>query len=164
MYYTDYFDQPDPDKVKTEQGVAVARSKVEDVLAKASNYQVTEWEKYHSGRWDEKGLGGKFTPLNIEPQAAMHGDGAYNSYLDKYVLVAYQNGGPIFITFSSDGLTWSDWQVVFEDTTRLNHYVSIISMEEDNEVTGQSFWVYFRWMRNDLPEAFDWARVKVSLE
>ncbi len=177
LYYQDTRDHPDT----TINGAAVVRAKVEDVLREAEEFKTAEWKKYYKGKWNEKGLGGKFTPLNIEPMGFMHGDAAYNSYLDKYVLVTRTgkhtgpNGRPgktssILISFSSDGLHWSEWQTIHEDN-HLHDYPSIISRGADNEVTGKSFWVYYEYRGGPilLPEKgkrsdFGWDRVLVTLD
>jgi hypothetical protein len=162
IYYTDYVDQPDPSKSEEMRGLAVVRAPVQEVLDSARNQSVPEWKKYHHGTWTEKALGGDFTPLNIVPHGTTHGDAAYNAYLDKYVLVSRRYSDlSIVVAFSEDGLTWGDWQVVHE-SDRPQQYLSIVSTGDDNEVLGESFWIYYRWRREE--SGFDWARVKVVLE
>ncbi len=182
LYYTDTRDRPDT----LINGVAVARARVEDVINAVENFSTVPWKKYHNGDWDELGLGGKFTPLNIAPFGLLHGDAAYNSYLDKYILVTrkyfYADGerkvfgsdwehaksGAILISFSKDGISWSDWQMVHED----NHphdYPSIISAGNDNEVIGKSFWVYYKYFYDsELPDIawrrHRWDRVLITME
>ena len=63
--------------------------------------------------------------------------------------------GSVLIAFSDDGLTWSDWQTVHEDT-HLHDYPSIVSMGDDNEVIGKSFWVYYKYCFNDVLPEWDW--------
>ena len=152
LYYTDTEDHP----ATLVQGTAVARAKVEDVLAAAENLQAASWKKYHQGQWNEGGISGKFTPLNIKPLGFLHGDSAYNSHLDRFVLVTrlgkYDDTPPeapsksssILLSFSKDGIHWSDWQVMHEDN-HLHDYPSIVSMGDDNEVVGKSFWVYYKY-------------------
>lgn len=175
LYYTDTKDSRDT----FSQGMAVARAKVADVLAAAENRQTTPWTKYHDGAWSESGMGGRFTALNIEPKGYLHGDAAYNSYLDKYVLVTRHgkhtgpdgrrlDTGSILIAFSEDGITWSDWQTIHEDA-HLHDYPSIVSTGDDNEVTGKSFWVYYKYCFNDVLPDWDWYtnrwdRVLVTLD
>ena len=163
LYYADARDEPDT----FIQGTAVARAKVDDVLAAADELQTSPWHKYHDGGWDESGRGGgKFTPLNIEPKGYLHGDAAYNSYLDQYVLVTRygKHTGPdgsrlkrgeIMISFSKDGINWNEWQTVHADD-HLHDYPSIISMGDDNEVLGKSFWVYYKYCFNDVLPKWDW--------
>jgi len=162
LYYADTRDKPDT----SIQGTAVARAKVEDVLAAAENLQTAPWNKYYNGGWNESGMSGKFTPLNIEPIGFLHGDAAYNSYLNKYALVtrAGKVTGPngiigksssILISFSKDGINWSDWQIIHKDN-HLHDYPSIISMGDNNEVIGKSFWVYYKYCFDDVLPKWDW--------
>jgi len=162
LYYTDTRNSPNT----FSQGIAVARAKVADVIAAAENLQVTPWAKYHDGAWNESGMGGGFTALNIEPKGYLHGDAAYNSYLDKYVLVtrhgkhtgpdgSRMDTGSILIAFSEDGLIWSDWQRVHTDN-HLHDYPSIVSIGDDNEVLGRAFWVYYKYCFNDVLPDWDW--------
>jgi len=182
LYYTDTQERPDA----LVHGVAVARAKVAEVLAAAENRQAAPWKKYYNGRWDEDGLGGRFTPLNIEPLGFLHGDAAYNSYLRQYVLVTrsyfYADGqGKVFghdwnttgkasilISFSRDGIRWSPWQTVHEDT-HAHDYPSLISAGDNNEVLGKSFWVYYKYFPDTpLPgiewHQHRWDRVLVTLD
>ncbi len=173
LYYADARDKPDT----FIQGTAVARAKVEDVLADAEDLRTASWNKYYNGEWNERGLGGRFTSLNIEPKGFLHGDAAYNSYLDKFVMVtrygkkpdgAPTNTGSVLISFSKDGINWSDWQIVHEDN-RLHDYPSIISMGDDNEVLGKSFWVYYKYCFDDVLPKWNWYknrwdRVLVTME
>ena len=174
LYYTDTNESRDTFK----NGMAVARAKIEDVLSAAEDDQVTPWYKYHNGVWDEMGMGGEFTPLNIKPLGFLHGDAVYNSYLDKYVIVTRTGkvreiGGPadtsaIVISFSEDAIHWSEWQTIHADN-HLHDYPSIISAGDDNEVTGKSFWVFYKYFYDSvLPEIAwhtnRWERVLVTLD
>ena len=59
------------------------------------------------------------------------------------------------MTFSKDGITWDEWQTVHADD-HLHDYPSIISMGDDNEVLGKSFWVYYKYCFNDVLPKWDW--------
>jgi len=162
LYYTDTRNKPDT----FIQGTAVARAKVKDVLAAAENLRTTPWDKYYNGGWNESGMSGKFASLNIKPRGYLHGDAAYNSYLDKYVLVTQygKHAGPdgtpwesgtVLISFSKDGINWSDWQIIHKDN-HLHDYPSIISMGDNNEVIGKSFWVYYKYCFDHVLPKWDW--------
>jgi hypothetical protein len=144
VYYQDTEDLPD----RWVRGVAVARARVKDVLDSADKGRVTVWKKYYQGQWSEEGIGGRFTPLGIEPKGYMHGDGAYNTYLGQYVLVTRDDEGrkgcALVISFSSDGIHWSPWQDLRRDDDLYNH-PSIVSAGDDNETVGKSFWVYYKY-------------------
>lgn len=83
LYYADTRESRDT----FSNGVAVARARVADVLSAAENRRTTPWNKYFNGAWDEPGMSGKFTSLNIAPLGFLHGDAAYNSYLKRFVMV-----------------------------------------------------------------------------
>jgi hypothetical protein len=123
-------------------------------------------------------MGGKYTPLNIKPLGFLHGDAAYNSYLNRYIMVTRTGkvreiGGPadtsaIVISFSEDGIRWSEWETIHTDN-HLHDYPSIISEGDDNEVTGKSFWVYYKYFYDSvLPEIAwhtnRWDRVLITLD
>jgi len=155
-----YQDQVLPDK-QTAGGdgtqVAVARAKVADVVAAAKQLKVAPWFKYHKGQWKEPGIGGDFTPLNLKPQGYMHGDAIFVKPLNQYAIVA-QTGDKghdikhwrkaIVLSFSSDGINWSDWQEVHSqplDNKATNCYPSLVSYGPDNEVAGETFAVVYNY-------------------
>jgi hypothetical protein len=156
----------DTNEKSGEFGLAVARVRIEDLTTKAAQGQVTPWKKYYKGQWEEDGIEGRFTPLNIPPLGSMHGDAAYNSHLEKYILVVRygkRHGGPkgsLLISCSDDGLEWSEWKTVHSDM-ELHDYPSIVSEGDDNEVTGRSFWIYFRYIWRPKAET---SRIRVTLE
>jgi hypothetical protein len=158
---------------RLEDGVAVMRARVDDVVRSAQAGRVGVWHKYHEGDWREPGLGGRFTPLNIPTRGLMHGDAAYNTFLGRFIIVTRGSKwedvrqSEIQLTTSVDGLVWSDWQILFQDP-HLNDYPTIVSTGDDNEITGQEFYVYFlkhhdRVMPGKFGEVrFD--RIKVRLD
>ena len=163
LYYTDTKESPDT----FINGVAVARARVADVAAAAGKLQTTSWKKYHKGIWGSAGMGGEFTALNIKPLGFLHGDAAYNSHLGQFVMVSRTGkvrpeGGPtgassIVITFSRDGIVWSDWKTLHADN-HLHDYPSIVSTGSDNEITGKSFWVYYKYFYDSVLPKIDWGR------
>jgi hypothetical protein len=171
LYYRDTEDHQD----EVLDGMAVVRAKISKVLSAAEVFTAYPWKKFFNGEWSEEGLGGRFTPLNIEPLGRMHGDAAYNSYLDKYVLVTLHGGkyrkdmstGSIQIAFSDDGMHWSDWQTIVSDN-HFHEYPSIVSKGDDNEVTGKSFWVYYKYIPGEtIPKHSansQYERVLITLE
>ena len=163
LYYTDTRESPDT----FSNGVAVARAKVADVLSAADKLQTTPWKKYFNGKWDSPGMNGEFTALNVEPLGFLHGDAAYNSYLKQFVMVTRTGkvlpaGRPgrrssIVISFSKDGIAWSDWRTIHADN-HLHDYPSIVSLGADNEVTGKSFWVYYKYFYDSVLPKIDWGK------
>jgi hypothetical protein len=156
-----------------KDGVAVMRARIDEVVAAAETGKITPWHKYHDGRWEEPALGGRFTPLNIPTRGLMHGNASYNTYLKKYLIVTRGHKwedvtrSEIQLTTSDDGLTWSDWQILFQDE-HLNDYPTIVSTGEDNETTGQEFYVYYlKHYDRLMPAKFGevrFDRIKVNLK
>ena len=50
------------------------RARIADVIGAAKQKRAVPWHKFHEGRWDQPGMGGKFSPLTLPPQGYMHGD------------------------------------------------------------------------------------------
>lgn len=150
IYYHDQVAPGNQPPTGNAASVAVARAKVDDVVAAAKHLKNIPWFKYYQGTWTEPALGGgKFTPLNLHPQGYMHGDAIYIKPIDQYAILA-QSGDrsadannwhkKLLITFSSDGIMWSDWQVVYTDgSTDHVYYPSLMSYGPDNEIAGSTF-------------------------
>jgi len=160
-----YQDQVLPDKqgpAGNSEQVAVARAKVADVVAAAKQLKTTPWFKYHSGKWTEPGIGGDFTPVDLRAQGYMHGDAIYIKPLNQYAIIM-QSGDKgddskdwakkLGLSFSADGLSWSEWQWVHElspDSQVTSHdeetrYPSLMSYGDDNEVADETFAVVFNY-------------------
>jgi hypothetical protein len=82
-----------------DQGVAVARAKIADVVAAAKKHTVVPFHKYFDGKWEEAGLAkgynesaGDFTPLNLPVQHFMHGDAAYIPSIGQWAIVTPSGG------------------------------------------------------------------------
>jgi hypothetical protein len=160
VYYQDTEDRPD----RAVNGLAVARAPLTEVLQAAAQGRVTPWMKFHRGEFSEPGLGGRFSSL-MEPRGYMHGDAAWNEYLQKYMLVVRdgkhrETSGALLISFSTDGLAWSPWEDLRRDE-HLHDYPVIVSDGPDNEVTGQSFWIYYKYDPDDvMPDKYGEMRVE----
>jgi hypothetical protein len=161
IYYRDTVDLSD----RSEYGTAVARARLDEVVAAALKGRVARWHKFHNGAWEEPGIGGKFTSLNIEPKGYMHGDGAYNTHLEKFVLVTRDDlgskGSALVVSFSDDGIHWSPWQDIHRDGAKYNH-PSIISEGEDNELIDDSFWIYYKYKPEDGPSGLGRTRIQLD--
>ena len=82
-----------------DQGIAVARAKLADVIAAAKQRQVVAFRKWHGGKWEEPGFvngwnstGGRFTPLSLPVQGYTHGDAAYIPSIKQWALVTFSGG------------------------------------------------------------------------
>ena len=163
-----------------DQGVAVVRAKVADVVAAAKQGKGVPWKKYYQGSFSEPGIGGgKFSPLSIDPQGYMHGDAAFCAPLKQYVMVQ-QSGGriqqtsawrqAIILSFSKDGLAWSPWQTVV-NISNLDFkggqvtYPSLMALDgDDNEVLGSTFAVVFQLRAgNSSNPPFQFSMVNVTV-
>jgi hypothetical protein len=118
-YYNDIDETAplDPKVDSTGRGTAVARAKVDDVIAAARNKSVGTWHKYYNGTWAEYGWRGAATI--ILPGIDSHSDIHYNRALRKYLFVGnrFARRSPtkrseIVLYESTDGLVWSNEKVV----------------------------------------------------
>lgn len=169
IYYVDFAPVADGRK---RIGTAVMRVRIEDLVQEAEKEKpaAAPWSKYHEGEWTEPGLGGRWTSLGLPMEGSLHGDAAYNAYLDCYMIVTHSHTkrGRILLSFSRDGLRWSKWHPVISATDHDRRYASIVSMGEDNEVTGKSFWIYYKKYNRSLDNSiqgagYDFERVKFTL-
>lgn len=134
---------------------AVARARVDDVMAAAWQGTTSPWTKYCNGSWSAPGLGGCAADLNL-PSIGLHGDGAWSTR-GTYVLSGYgtDTGRGVWIAFSQDGLNWSSWswlqrgipgicEPVQQWGCTASPYITIVAEDgSDNGVVGNSFWVYW---------------------
>lgn len=164
-----------------DQGVAVVRAPVADVIAAAKQGKVVGWQKYYQGAFTQPAMGnGKFTPLSLPPQGYMHGDAAFIKPLKMWVMVQ-QSGGRIretdtwrkniILSFSADGLFWSHWQTVYsvqaekDDGVQVT-YPSLMSLDGlNNEVLGETFAVVFQYRGgNATNPPFQYNYVNVTVK
>jgi len=148
LYYQDAVPPYKGGAGSTSQKVAVVRAKVDDVVAAARQLKGVPWFKYYNGAWSEPGVGGDFTPLNLPAQGYMHGDAIYVKEIDQYAILM-QSGDKkhmdlwrknLIIAFSPDGITWSQWQHVYDDGKAGDvMYPSLMSYGPDNEIAGKTF-------------------------
>ena len=136
---------------------AVARALVTDVIAAARNNQVTAWNKYYNSGWTSAGLEGNFTPvmnIQLHHDNTIHGDAAYSTYFQKYVMAGYthSHGRGVWLSFSSDGLCWEDPTYIQHGCTNnisLSPYQTIVNIDgTDNGVVGQSFYLYYSFTQD----------------
>ena len=141
----------------TYGSVCVARALVSDVINAAKNGSVTTWHKYYNGAWNELGLGGNATdvfPLDVFHNYIVHGDAAYCTYNQKYVMSGYTDlhGNGIWISFSNDGLSWEQPTYIQHGSSSnisLSPYETIVNIDgQDNGVVGQNFYIYYTFSQN----------------
>jgi len=126
--------------------IAVARARVADVVDAAVNHNtVVPWTKYFNGEWTEPGLGGRASPLETPDTFAAWWDVSYNTYLGRYIMVAFGAPWPatgLYWLDSVDGLSWSNRKLIVGDSNQ-KIYVTVAGLGADPEVTGQHFYVYY---------------------
>lgn len=169
VYYKEY-----PDTLATPH-LAVARASVSSVVAAAVNTtNVVSWTKYYNGSWSEPGIGGHAD--NLWPGAPNDWEWSavsYNTYLQKFIFVTNQFTSlpsaywtRMIYMDSSDGITWSTPQTLWEDAGHEDTYMTIVGLGKDPNTSGAQFYVYYnssqwkggsRWNGNYL------ARKLISL-
>jgi hypothetical protein len=126
--------------------LAVARARVADVVEAAIvRDTAAPWRKYHNGTWDEAGLGGRSSPLEAANALSAWLAVSYNTYLGRYVMVAFGRPWPatnLYWLESVDGLTWTDRKLLVDDAHQ-KVYVTLAGLGDDPRVTDQSFYVYY---------------------
>lgn len=142
-FYVYYKDQLQSGKVIH---IAGARARVSDVVATAINGDtVSRWNKYYSGSWDEPGLGGRSSPLEVTNAFSSWGDVSYNAYLGKYIMVTSGSPWPatdLYLLESADGISWSGRVLIVDDNSQ-SMYVTIIGEGNIQRVTGKQFYIYY---------------------
>lgn len=148
--------------------ISVARARVSDVLAAASTNSTPAFFRYCNGGfnagsytvvcpgglWTEPGLGGLSTKLEVENHFIHLYSIAFNTVLQKYVMVgqcgnfpgttAVWTANPACIIESVDGLTWTNAQVLFEEVCCSAWHPSWIGTGEDPQNTlGATAYVYY---------------------
>jgi hypothetical protein len=149
-------------------GFAVARARVEDVLNAAIHENtVVPWMKYYHGEWDQPGLGGKSSPLELgNPQSTMFAV-SYNEYLGRYIKIneSYKAGSTdLYLSESTDGIHWT-LRVPIDESAGDKIYPTIVGLGDDPRNTGAEFYVYYiftpDWQKTAHAHKF-LARRKIS--
>ncbi|MGD9632281.1 MAG: PEP-CTERM sorting domain-containing protein [Pirellulales bacterium] len=155
VYFRDYLANP-ADGFSAE--LAVARAPLDQLISNSLSGQRTEFTKYYNGGWNEPGIGGRSSPLEVGNPANWWSSVSYNEYLDQMVLVSSQwqasgTGPDLYLATSSDGVNWSPRQPLVLDAGE-QMYPTIIGTGPNPQVTGQSFYVYYtdgkRWSSAQL--------------
>lgn len=152
-------------------GTAVARAKMTDVLNAAINENaVVPWYKYYQGQWNQPGMGGKSSPLEIgNPQSTMF-DVSYNEYLGRYIKVNESVRGDsynLYLSESKDGIHWT-FRVPIDETAGYTVYPTIIGLGDNPNITGAEFYVYYiytpNWFEADAHAHKILARRKITCQ
>ena len=121
--------------------VEVARCAISDKMMPG------KWHKFHNGKWDDPGLGGKASYVNAYYVM-------YNTYLKKYIGFHYGNG----IAVCTD-LNKQDWSPIFKVPGKNwgfpeEYGFHVTDVDKANIFSGgQSLYLYSYWMATDYPKA-----------
>jgi len=152
-------------------GTAVARAKVTDVLNAAINENtVVPSYKYYQGQWEQPGMGGKSSPLEIgNPQSTMF-DVSYNEYLGRYIKInesVRDDSYNLYLSESTDGIHWT-LRVPVDESAGYKIYPTIIGLGDNPKITGAEFYVYYiftpDWSGTDPHAQKFLARRKISCQ
>ena len=162
----------DTDTTDRSRRQCVARSKLDDVLKKASNHKVGPWYKYKDGRWDTPGLSNT-AGTDVIPKVYggedVHSDAAYCTALGKYLLTVQTHKAHKLLLFSStDGIQWTREAIVDEtDDDVLQPYSSFVDYngptDDCREVDG-SFYIYYPRKRYSDRNQDDMFRRLITIE
>jgi hypothetical protein len=126
--------------------VSVARAPIASVLSAAAgpNPRAAAFSKYYQDEWNQPGLGGLSTDLNLNAGYSGSPNVAYNSALQRYVLIA-DDTQHISYSESPDGLAWTLPALLAENTNPQTSYdyAVPVGMGDDPNVLGKQFYVYF---------------------
>jgi hypothetical protein len=150
-------------------GSAVARAKVADVLNAAINENtVVPWFKYYQGGWDQPGIGGKSSPIEIGNPQSTEFSVSYNEYLGRYIKVNPSVLGDsynLYLSESTDGIRWT-FRVPIDESPGYKVFPTIVGLGDDPNITGAEFYVYYvftpNWFEGDAHGQAILARRKIS--
>jgi hypothetical protein len=158
-----------------EPAASAARAPVGEVLDAASRGTVSDWHKYYRGGWTQNAMGGMASNVIAGTGAAYgtHGDAAYSTYLNRYILAGYAMAG-VFLTFSTDAVCYEvpSWTLPINRRDSLAPYETIVDADgSDNAVVGSSFYLYYGYRfkatgvtHAQIPAVWRWLyRQKVTL-
>jgi hypothetical protein len=145
-FYIYFADTIVEDGLRRDIGLAVARARVEDVVAAAvESNTAAEWFKYYEGAWEQSGLGGYSSPLERGNPPTGAFDIAFDETLQRYIgVISTQFDGSVNLYFieSLDGISWTMRRPVdLADGDSV--YPTIVGLGADPSVTEGAFYVYF---------------------
>jgi hypothetical protein len=159
IYGSDTQAPPDDGDTPCEVNLAVARARVSEVTEAAEEGEVSSWQKYDEGSWEEPALGG--TSANVWPGLRrLSFDVSYNEELDRYLLAMVRplaaNRSGLEIATSADGVTWSAPALAFEAEGEI-YAPTIVGTDADPRTSGHSFDVYYVHSPRGLQLGSRWA-------
>ena len=128
--------------------VSVARAPLASVLEDAFGERphAARFEKYYEGAWGQPGIGGLSTDLNPNAGYAGSANVAYDSALDRYVMIT-DDTQHIAYAESADGLSWTLPVLLRQDENNQTSfdYAVPIGTGDDPNVLGEEFYVFFTY-------------------
>jgi hypothetical protein len=128
--------------------VSVARAPIAEVLQAAlgSNSHAAAFEKYYEGAWSQPGIGGLSTDLNPDAGFAGSPNVAYDSDLQRYVMITDDTEN-IAYAESSNGLEWTLPVALIQNTNPETgvDYAVPIGIAADPNILGLQFYVFFTY-------------------
>ncbi len=114
--------------------LAVARAKINDVMAAALHGEVAPWFKYYQKSFSEPGNGGRFTPLFIPniSQWVRWPVVRYDPHTMTLIMVYAAGATGLVLSTSTDGLNWGNpAQIVFAPANEWINYAGIVTLNDD---------------------------------
>lgn len=154
-YFYVYFSDVLTANPRLDIGTSVARAKVEDVMNAAINENtVVPWLKYYQGQWNQPGISGKSSPIEIGNPQSTTFDVSFNEYLGRYIKVDSSprgNSYGLYLSESLNGINWT-FRVPLGESTGYKLYPTIIGLGSDPKITGDKFYVYYLYTPNWFEE------------
>jgi hypothetical protein len=144
----------------THGNLAIARSAASDKGAPG------KWYKYYNGAWTQPGQGGHETYIMSTYNSGQVSNNqrtvAWNTYLSKYVMVFDQAGTGLYVSYSSDLLSWSTPELLYAESGTYLAYANLVGIGTGSNGTdttiGRSAWLYYLKGNKD----YQWYRRLVS--
>jgi len=151
-----YFNEHDGPAASDHRFLAVARARLEDVMAAVAAGQVPQFRKYCQGAWTEDGMTGLGSEVIAGSRCRndwsdaydFHGDATYCKPLGRYLITVQTHAANLLKLYSSaDGLDWRFEANLDFAPGCMQPYSSIIGFDRDSapdsHEVGSDFYIYF---------------------
>lgn len=121
------------------------RAPVVEVLARARVGRAAEWRKYHEGRFDAPGRGGRSTALEVGNPLTRWMDVSYNTALQRCLMIVAApaaTGVAFYVSQSVDGLMWTPRNRLLQEPGEL-FYLTMVDGTGGPRETGREFDLYY---------------------
>ncbi|MEI6492618.1 MAG: hypothetical protein WCO94_08725 [Verrucomicrobiota bacterium] len=151
-----YFNEHDGPQDSDSRFLAVARTRLDDLMAAVALDRVPEFKKYSRGTWTEDGMTGLGSEIiegsrfpNNSPKAFdFHSDATFCKPLGRYLITVQTHGSNTLLLYSSaDGVDWKFAAQLDHAPKCMFPYSSFISFNKDDSAdgheVGSEFYVYY---------------------